>query len=75
MPRLLVNRERAGELTDSMRALGYNKGFNFGDGNYRQAQLPWSAAAAALDTRRIAAPAVAAQSLCEKMSAADVALT
>ena len=37
MPRLLVNRERAGELTPGMQALGYTKGFTFGEGNYRWA--------------------------------------
>lgn len=35
VPRLLINREKAGELTPEMRALGYRRGFNFGDGNYR----------------------------------------
>lgn len=37
VPRLLINREKAGELTPEMRALGYRRGFNFGDGNYRDA--------------------------------------
>lgn len=37
VPRLLINREKAGELTPEMRALGYRRGFNFGDGNYRRA--------------------------------------
>lgn len=38
MPRLLINRERAGELTDGMRSLGYSRGFNWGEGNYRCGQ-------------------------------------
>ena len=35
VPRLLINREKAGELTPEMAAVGYTKGFNFGEDNYR----------------------------------------
>lgn len=38
VPRLLINRERAGELTDLKRAVGWTRGFNWGDGNYRCAR-------------------------------------
>ncbi|KAL4433418.1 hypothetical protein ABPG77_010271 [Micractinium sp. CCAP 211/92] len=37
VPRLLINREKAGEPAPEMRALGYRRGFNFGTGNYRDA--------------------------------------
>lgn len=36
-PRLLINRERVGEADASLRAMGYDKGFNFGEGNHRDA--------------------------------------
>jgi hypothetical protein len=34
-PRLLINRERAGEADPYLRLTGYNRGFNFDEGNYR----------------------------------------
>lgn len=36
-PRLLINRERVGEADESLRAMGYRKGFCFGEGNHRDA--------------------------------------
>ena len=36
-PRLLINKERVGETDPMLRAMGYRKGFNFGQGNYRDA--------------------------------------
>ncbi len=33
----MINRERVGEVDEMLRALGYSKGFNFGEGNYRDA--------------------------------------
>ena len=36
-PRLLINRERVGETSPALRHGGYSKGFNFGQGNYRDA--------------------------------------
>lgn len=35
VPRVLVNMERVGEAPPELRSLGYSKGFNFGEGNYR----------------------------------------
>lgn len=35
VPRLLVNREKAGELTAEKRAVGYTRGFDWGPSNYR----------------------------------------
>jgi NAD-dependent deacetylase sirtuin 2 len=34
-PRLLINRERVGEVDPALRGMGYDKGFNFGEGAYR----------------------------------------
>ncbi|GAB4819426.1 hypothetical protein N2152v2_006472 [Parachlorella kessleri] len=34
-PRVLINRERAGEVDPYLRVSGFNKGFNFDEGNYR----------------------------------------
>lgn len=40
VPRLLINREVAGELTPEMRAMGYQTGFDFEEGtNYRDAMF------------------------------------
>ena len=36
-PRLLINRERVGEIDPALRQMGYKKGFNFGVDNYRDA--------------------------------------
>lgn len=36
-PRLLINRERVGETDPVLRQMGYKKGFNFGNGNFRDA--------------------------------------
>lgn len=43
MPRLLVNREKAGELTPEKRAVGYTRGFDWGPTNYRCAAVPCTA--------------------------------
>lgn len=37
VPRLLINRERVGEAGADLRSMGYTKGFNFSQGNYRDA--------------------------------------
>ena len=34
-PRLLINRERAGQASPLALMLGNSRGFNFGEGNYR----------------------------------------
>jgi hypothetical protein len=38
-PRLLINREVAGEIPEEMRALGYKNGLWFGEGNVRDAKF------------------------------------
>ena len=38
-PRLLINREVAGEIPEEMRALGYKNGLWFGEGNTRDAKF------------------------------------
>lgn len=35
VPRLLINREKAAELTREKMVMGFTRGFNWGDGNYR----------------------------------------